>query len=630
MCGVIGFLNTKSVFDLSILSHRGPDSSGLFEDDGIYLGHTRLAIQDVTVASNQPFYSPDGRYVIVFNGEIYNHREIRKDLVSLGISFRTNGDTETILHALINYGPEAIKRFNGIFAFGFYDCKERRLLLSRDRYGVKPLYYGIKNATLVFSSELKALKSWEYFNDSLDLNSLENYIRFLWSPGEGTPIKSVKKFSPGSYMEYFLDTHSVKQLSYLDEELPLQYPHNEDQLINELCEHIEIALKRQLLSDVPVGFFLSGGLDSSLLVAMARKIMPKGKIQCFTIDTSDFSASAGFENDLFYAKKVARYLNVDLKIVRVDNDVLEDFDRMIWILDEPQADAAPLNVYNISKAARAMGYKVLIGGTAGDDLFSGYRRHKALNYIKRTRFLPSLGFRIARFMVQFIPLSEVKKRRVLKILRGLSETNIERIYSLFEWIPFSISSKLFAKASLQKNRFETFEKVLGKKSLKSFTLEDFLFLEKKFFLCDHNLNYTDKMGMAAGVEIRVPYLDNDLESFARTIPEHFKIRDGEVKYILKKVAEKYLPDEIIYRPKSGFGAPVRKWILEDLSQRVDKDLSEQKLREQGIFDPKAVRTLINNNRKAKEDSSYSIWALLAVQSWIKQFVTDVPDNTKLK
>lgn len=630
MCGVIGFLNTKANFDLSTLNHRGPDSSGCFEDGQIYLGHTRLAIQDVSDASNQPFYSHDGRYVIVFNGEIYNHREIRRELISLGVSFRTKGDTETVLYAIINYGPDAIRRFNGIFAFGFYDTIERKLLLSRDRFGVKPLYYGMKNSTLVFSSELKALKSWEYFDDSLDLNSIENYIRFLWSPGERTPLKSVKKFSPGCYMEYSLDTHSAKQSSYLDEELSLKYLQDENELINELRQHIEIALKRQLLSDVPVGFFLSGGLDSSLLVAIARNIMPDAKIQCFTIDTSDFSASEGFENDLFYAKKVAKYLEVDLEIVRADNDILQDFDRMIWFLDEPQADAAPLNVYNISKAARNMGFKVLIGGTAGDDLFSGYRRHVALNYIKRTGFLPSWVFRFIRLMVKFIPFSEVKKRRVLKILRGLSETDIERIYSLFEWTPFSVSSKLFVKSNLRKNRFENFENALGKRSLRRCTLEDVLLLEKKFFLSDHNLNYTDKMGMAAGVEIRVPYLDNDLERFVRTIPENFKIRDGETKYILKKVAEKYLPNDIIYRRKSGFGAPVRKWILNDLTKRIDKDLSEKKLREQGIFDPKAVRKLINENREDKEDSSYSIWALLAIQSWIKQFITDVPDYTKLK
>ena len=551
MCGIIGFVNSNVTLDGDSLHHRGPDSLGTFSDGLIQLVHTRLAIQDLSVDSNQPFFSECGQYVLIFNGEIYNHLELRNDLTET--RFKTQCDTETVLYALIQHGVHALSMLNGIFALALYNLEDNTLLIARDRFGVKPLYWGTHENSMVFGSEIKALKSWEYFGSEYDIVALENYVRFLWSPGIRTPLKSIKKLKPGTFLKLKISPEFIKleQETFWASRVLDQVHFEEEVLVDELSKRLEKAVERQLLSDVPVGFFLSGGLDSSLIVAIAKKLQPKNRLQCFTIDTAEFSETEGFSNDLRFAKEVAEYLDVDLEVVKAGSNILEDFDKVIWHLDEPQADAAPLNVYNISVRAREMGFKVLIGGTGGDDVFSGYRRHKALKHINNLAFLPSWIFKILKFSFDKMAKNRPIFRRMSKLFYSLSESGNNRVYSLFEWLPFTISSKLFNLKVSETDRFSFFESVGRRSSLNRINLDHLLQIEKESFLVDHNFNYTDKMGMATGVEIRVPYLDNELEEFSRRIPEHFKIQKNETKYILKKVAERYLPKDIIYREESG-------------------------------------------------------------------------------
>jgi asparagine synthase (glutamine-hydrolysing) len=632
MCGIVGFIRTEEDFDLKTIGHRGPDAYGVYEDDVIKLGHTRLSIQDLSDDANQPFISQCGNYVLIFNGEIYNHVDIRTELSS--VSFKTTGDTETVLYSLIQFGVHALEKFNGIFALAFYNKREGKIIVARDRFGVKPLYYGETSSSFVFGSELKSLLSWKKLSvANINLEALENYLRFLYSPGEGTPIKDIRKLLPGHCVEIYTNNETIKtsSFSFLPEAPVHKLKCSEKEIIDKLSSQIELAVERQLLADVPVGFFLSGGLDSSLLVAIARKLRPEMPIQCFTIDTNEFSETEGFKSDLYFAQKVADYLKVDLEIVPSTSKILENLDRVVWHLDEPQADAAPLHVFNIAKCAHSKGFKVLIGGTAGDDLFSGYRRHEALLLIRKFNFIPNFVYQLINCIIQNVRGPHPKIRRLQKVSRSLSEHGLNKIYSLFEWLPFEETSKLFVKKIPGHRRFKFFENQLSTKKLSDFTISDILHLEKSGFLVDHNLNYTDKLGMAAGVEIRVPFLDNDLEMLSRKIPDSLKIKGGETKYILKKVAEKYLPKEVIYREKSGFGAPVRKWVNHDLKNRIDKDLSFEFLQSQGIFDAKSVRNLIERDRLSKIDASYSIWALLSIQSWFKQFlIQHEADHTKFK
>ncbi len=632
MCGIIGGIGNfeNSVLNQAIdnIAHRGPDSKGIFNNEHIFLGHTRLSIQDLSENGNQPMFSDDNRYVIIFNGEIYNHLEIRRELLT-NRDFKSSGDTETLLYAYIEYGVAILEKLNGIFAFAIFDNQTNELIIARDHFGVKPLYYYQENDLFLFGSELKSFLPFK-IDLSLCQEAVFNYVSFLWSPGEKTPFKYVKKLLPGTFLKFNTKNNiSIDPVSFYKLKVPnVKSVLTEEEIIDSLENHLLKAVERQLLSDVPVGFFLSGGLDSSLLVAMARRLNPDLEMKCFTIDLGENNASNdGFADDLQYAKKVASYLNVELNIVNANFDIFQMFDKMIWHLDEPQADAAPLNVLKIANLARNQDIKVLIGGTAGDDLFSGYRRHQALNIEKYIKVLPSFIVSLVQSAVKILPSHLPAFRRLKKLVSNLHQTPIRRQLSYFSWLPENTVHTLFStdwKDYLKNyDPFEYFFKVGNDLDKQTSDLDRMLFWELKTFLVDHNLNYTDKLGMAVGVEARVPFLDLDLVEFSQSIPTSLKMKGKETKYILSKVAERYLPHEVIYRPKTGFGAPVRKWITSDLQPMIDERLSIDRIRARGIFNPMAVWDLINQNKSGKIDASYSIWALLAIESWCMQFVDGI-------
>jgi asparagine synthase (glutamine-hydrolysing) len=628
MCGIIGGI-TAEIFDeiaiLDSIGHRGPDNRGFFRQGTFFLGHTRLSIQDLSENGNQPMFSFDGRYVIVFNGEIYNHLEIREQFKN-EFHFKSTGDTETVLYAFIKYGPDCLKKLNGIFALAIYDIQEKKLFIARDQFGVKPLYIYKDENKFLFSSELKTFLAFD-INKALEPNALFNYLSFLWSPGELVPFSHVKKLLPGCFLQFEVaDFANSKPISYHQIKFNGIYSKlNEALLIEQLDQYLTKAVQRQMLSDVPVGFFLSGGLDSSLIVAIAKKLYPEKKFTCFTIDIGDWSGgSENFANDLFYAKKVSELLDVELNIVKGNLDILDDFDKMIWHLDEPQADAAPLNVLNIAQLASEKGIKVLIGGAGGDDIFSGYRRHQAVSLEKYFKLIPSGVGRFIKNTINFLPNTSTFARRSRKITANLDKSSLQRMSGYFNWQPNEIVHSLFSKEWQErlKNHNPNLylehlsNEIPDEKSL----LNQMLYWELKSFLVDHNLNYSDKMGMAVGVESRVPFLDTELVDFSLTIPPELKTKKGEAKYILKKVAERYLPKEIIYRRKTGFGAPVRKWITSDMHEMIKERLSLDNINRRGIFNHSKVWELIEANKKGEVDASYSIWALLAIDSWITQFI----------
>lgn len=628
MCGIIGGITNEKFLSAPLLesiSHRGPDSSGFFRFENVFLGHTRLSIQDLSTKANQPMYSLDKKFVIIFNGEIYNHVDLRNKYLK-DFDFRTSGDTETILQLFVKYGESCLKLLNGIFSFSIFNFENKELFIARDHFGIKPLYIYKKDENFFFGSEIKSFLNFG-IDKTLSYEAIENYLTFLWSPGDMTPFKYVKKLHPGNYIKCSIDDINTLQVNEYYSNFPNgnYSKFSEKDAIDELDKLLTNAVNRQLLSDVPVGFFLSGGLDSTLLVAIAKKLKPKNNFPCFTINANKNNEfkKEGFIDDLFFAKKAAKYLKVDLTIVESEIDIVNDFDTMIWHLDEPQADAAPLNVYNISKIAREKNIKVLIGGTAGDDLFSGYRRHLALKYDNYIEFIPLHLRRFIRFCFSFLFTKNVFLRRIKKLSENLDEKKDDRLIGYFKWMKSSKVKKLFNnKIKLNIFKYDSnsyFKNLLVKLKSEKSILNKILFLEQKTFLTDHNLNYTDKMSMAVGVETRVPYLDIDLVNFAQNLNPEFKLKNGETKYILKKVAERYLPKEIIYRPKTGFGAPVRKWITEDLTEMIDERLCKSKIIEQGIFDFEEIKDLISKNKSGQIDASYNIWSILAITSWINQF-----------
>lgn len=630
MCGICGGIapDIKDYIGImnSAIAHRGPDDAGLYSYENLALGHQRLSILDLSANGHQPMFSDDENLILVFNGEIYNHLEIRRSLKT-AYNYKSSSDTETILHAFKELGTDLFEKLNGIFAFAIFNTETEDLYIVRDHFGVKPLYYYCDSNYFLFGSEIKSIMAKGDLDKSIDHKAIVNYLNFLWSPGTQTPFKKVKKLEPGHYIKVNIhnkDSLIIKQFY----EIPftgIYSQSSESELISVLEEKLTTAVKRQLMSDVPVAFFLSGGLDSSAIVALARKLNPEKKIVCYTIQsTEESNGFEGFSDDLHYAKVVAQHLDCELRIVKADVNIVEDFDKMIWHLDEPQADAAPLNVLEICKQARKDGFIVLLGGTAGDDLFSGYRRHIASKYEYLIKKLPSVIARSTKSAVGLLSSKNPLARRLKKITLNIDQESNERLTGYYSWLPLDTIKSLF-QPHIQKLLVDYYPSDILTQALSNIPnekeiLNHLLYWDLKFFLTDHNLNYTDKMSMAHGVEVRVPFLDKELLEFSTTLPVSLKLKGNTTKYILKKVMESYLPKEVIYRPKAGFGAPVRDWITNDLDQTIDNYLSKEKLIERNIFNPDKVRELISDNKKGKIDASYTIWCLVAIESWLRQFV----------
>jgi len=626
MCGIVGSINTKWVNNpLDSISHRGPDYQDSINFKNVYLGHTRLSIQDLSSLGNQPMQSSDGRFTLVYNGEIYNHWQLRENLIKKGYTFNSKSDTETLLNSWREWGKDAVKYLNGIFAFSILDKNENKLYIVRDRFGVKPLYVYQKNDSFAFSSEIKALINVNSFDPLINYESIVNYLTFLWSPGSHTMYKYVNKLIPGHILEVDIVTLETKSVRVQKEPIFKgdYWDLSEEDWIKKIDDKLNTAVEKQMLSDAPLGFFLSGGLDSSLLVAIAKTQRLNNKLECFTIDQFKDSSGDGFTDDLPYANKVAKYLDVSLNIIDSRADWVDSFDKMIWQLDEPQADLAPINVAIISSFAKRMGIKVLIGGAGGDDIFSGYRRHQALLLNNKLDYFPKYLLKMLSSLIQDIPFSHTKIRRLKKFSRDWGANDFDQLLGYFNWLPSNhFIFEMFSNKSLSKisdyNPYSYGKKILSECSVMS-KLDQMLILEQNTFLIDHNLNYTDKLSMVEGVEARVPYLDFDLVKLAGHIPQSMKIKNNIPKYILKKVAEKYLPKDVIYRPKTGFGAPVKELIKKEFKNIISKDLSKEIIEKDGIFNYPIIEEIIMDNYRGKADYSYNILSLLSIQSWLKQF-----------
>lgn len=623
---------------LAALQHRGPDDSGVFEDPirGIGLVHARLSILELSPLGHQPMASEDGRVVLVFNGEIYNFRELRAELEAWGHAFRGHSDTEVLLHLYLAHRTRGddlaatLRRLNGIFAFALWDADRGALLLARDALGVKPLYYNESQAGVAFASEIKALQPLMPELGELDAAALHRYLSFLWCPGEGTPVRKVKKLGPGE-LAWVRDGAIEEHATWyrLPAFRPIRDRLGEPEAVRGAVQHLRQAVHRQMVADVPVGAFLSGGLDSSSVVAFARELNPG--IHCFTIEATG-GTEDGMTDDLPFARRVAEHLKVPLEVVRIDaSRMAQDLEGMVAQLDEPLADPAPLNVLYISRLARESGIKVLLSGVGGDDLFTGYRRHRAVAAERYWNWLPAAARLGLERLGSGLDQRGAWGRRLRKLFNGASLDGDARLVNYFAW---SRSEDLLAlytpgfRAALGEAEAATpMLEFLSELPAGLSTLERMLALEQRFFLADHNLTYTDKMSMAAGVEVRVPFLDLDLVEYAQRIPMRYKQRGGEGKWVLKKAMEPYLPRDVIYRPKSGFGAPLRRWMRVELRELLGDVLGEASLRRRGLFEPTAVQRLIAANDAGRLDASYTLLSLLCIELWCRRFL-DHPAQTR--
>ncbi len=629
MCGIVAFSGNFSserlASALARISHRGPDDCGTFLDEErrVGLGHARLSIIDLSPLGHQPMLALGGRVQIVFNGEIYNYRELRAELEVLGHRFEGHSDTEVLLHAYLEWADGMLPKLNGIFAFAIWDDRERRLFLARDALGVKPLYFSETGRGFSACSELKGLLQLEPEHRRLDAASIDRYLAYLWCPGEGTPLSGVRKVLPGEAMEVH-DGRIVRRwtwyrLPVFRERAPVLGV--EDSIVG-TRQAVRSAVHRQMVADVPVGSFLSGGLDSSAVVAFAREVNPD--IRCFTIQAAG-GQEEGETDDLPYARRVAQHLGVPLDVVTIDADrMANDLQRMVVQLDEPLADPAPLNVLYICQLAREQGLKVLLSGAGGDDLFTGYRRHRAVQMERYWNWLPANARGMIEGATSRLDQRNASFRRLAKLFRGASLDGDRRLVSYFEWSRRSDRRSLYTPEFLDRlGNAETMDPMLrfiAPLSQNVPSLERMLALEQRFFLADHNLTYTDKMSMAVGVEVRVPLLDLELVDFAARIPTHVKQRGQIGKWVFKRAMEPYLPREIIYRPKSGFTAPLRKWLRNDLRALVHDVLSPDSVRRRGLFTPEGVSALVQANECGRVDANHAVLALLCIEIWCREFI----------
>jgi asparagine synthase (glutamine-hydrolysing) len=634
MCGFVGFSGRFELHSLRAglraIAHRGPDDQGVWSDEtaGVALGHVRLSILELSALGHQPMASADGLVVIAFNGEIFNFRELRADLEARGHQFRGHSDTEVLLHLYMSEGEGMLSRLNGMFTFAIWDARRQALLLARDAMGIKPLYWALARGGLVFGSELKALLAFPGVSRELNAAAVRDHLTYLWAPAPRTMLRAVHKLEPGAAL--WVRGGAIERQWHWADNPVLQpvVPRTDARAIDEVREAIRTAVLRQMVADVPVGAFLSGGLDSSAIVAFAREASPSTRLQCFTIAMDAAGEQKeGMVSDLPYARTVAAHLGVDLHVVNATAAMADELSRMVWHLDEPQADPAPLNVLMISRLAREHGIKVLLSGAGGDDIFTGYRRHYALQTERYWASLPrSLRAGVAG-AARRLPAGPVLSRRLRKAFSHSDLEGDARIGSYFQWLDECWVDRLLAPdVRIASRREDPLAASLADLPDSVPALNRMLYLECRHFLADHNLNYTDKMSMAAGVEVRVPLLDADLVRLAFSLPLDVKQRGRHGKWVFTEAMRGLLPDSILNRPKTGFGAPLRAWLHGPLRALLRDTLSPNALRRRGIFDPIGVQQLMEDDAAGRVDGAYPLLALLCMELWCQAFLDrHVPD-----
>jgi asparagine synthase (glutamine-hydrolysing) len=629
MCGIYGYLSPSAIDPAALrrmghtLRHRGPDDEGEVilnsAEVSVGLGHKRLSIIDLSPAGKQPMSNEDETIWITFNGEIYNFQEIRKTLEGKGHTFRSHSDTEVVVHLYEELGTKCLDELNGMFAFALWDAKQQSLFLGRDRVGKKPLHYCIAGGHFAFASEIKALLQYPMVSRELDLTSLNKYLAFEYVPAPNSIFKAIKKLEPGHYL--LCRNGEVVVSQYWD--IPMEdYPvsdRTEPQYIDELKELLERAVTVRLVADVPVGLFVSGGLDSSLVAALARRA--KDNLECFSI---------GFEEASFdeshYAQQIARSLGIKhhLKIFSA-KDMLSMVQRLPGVLDEPLADPSILPLYLLSQFASAH-MKVVLSGDGGDELFAGYQTYQAHKIVTFYDALPGFVKDTIKALASHLPVSHRYLSLDFKLKQFLKGVGVSSEVRFFLWRgAFSNAerSELLSpevRRELQKeNAYEEIYRYVRRSGLTK-ELERILYLSMKLYLQDNNLVTVDRASMANGLEVRSPLLDRDVVEFVCRLPMEYKLNGLKTKYILKKAAEEFLPRNIVYRKKKGFGVPLAQWLTGDLREFMLDHLSRERIQRQGIFHYPYIKQLIDEQVTKAKDNREPLWTLLVFQMWYENYM----------
>jgi asparagine synthase (glutamine-hydrolysing) len=622
MCGIAGRYNfdRSRPVDARVLSamtdaiaHRGPDADGFYHAAGIGLGHRRLSIIDLATG-DQPLGNEDGEIQVVFNGEIYNFAEVRADLAARGHRFRTGSDTEVIVHGYEEWGDRCVERFRGMFAFAVWDARRRRLLLARDRLGVKPLYYAVlPGVGLVFGSEIKALLQDPEVPRDWRPEAIDAYLTLLYVPAPGTIYSSVQKLPPAHVL--IAEAGSVRTSRYWDLPFPGDgAPQREEEYLEELDALLREAVGLRLISDVPLGAFLSGGIDSSTVVSYMKE----------TSAAPPVTIAVGFEQREFdeveHAATVARHLECEFHALTASPRIETLLPRLAWHFDEPFADSSAVPTYYVSEAARRL-VTVALSGDGGDELWAGYAHHRIEHLEQRARRALGPARHLASWIGRAMPLS-VKGARSLRHL-GLAPEDayaLKHVNGTFEW---------GAKDALYSGDFT--RRVNGHDPLASLRaawldcpspqpMDRVLYADARTYMIDDVLTKVDRMSMAVSLEAREPLLDHKLLEFAARVPAGLKIKDGRSKYLLRRLLERRVPRSITERGKSGFAAPIGDWLRGPLAGLAGDLLLDGRLRDRGLFDHRAVARLWEGHRTGRAEHPHRLWQLLMLELWFRTFI----------
>jgi asparagine synthase (glutamine-hydrolysing) len=628
MCGICGKinLNNEPIDEAllrkmtSCLSHRGPDDEGLYIKGNVGLGHRRLSIIDLSQFAHQPMSNEDGTIWIVYNGEIYNFLELRDVLIKKGHTFRSRSDTETIIHLYEEYGPECLVYLKGMFAFALWDVKKQLLFLARDRIGKKPLYYWHSPITFVFVSEIKSILQDDNFQRKPDYTAIHHYLTYQYVPSPWTAFEGIKKLPPAHYLVLKNGNIEVKRywkLSYLP-----KHTIKEKDLKAEIIERLKEAVRIRLISDVPLGAFLSGGIDSSTVVALMSGIM-KEPVKTFSIGFKEEKY-----NELGYARMIAEKFRTDHTEFIVEPKAVEILDKLVWHYNEPFADSSAIPTYYVSKLAREH-VTVILNGDGGDENFAGYGRYKA-NQVSgfMHSFVPLPLARLVYPLVRLIPHGKDPDNFFWRLKRFLQEyTNTPELRNA-QWLcHFTTEMKEDIYTDDFLCRFantDSFELILnrcGEAEADSF-LDRVLYADVMMYLPDDLLVKVDVASMANSLEARSPFLDHEFMEFAAGIPAEMKLKGLTTKYILKEALRNILPDEVLFREKMGFGVPIDYWFRNELKGMVYDTLLSEKAVSRGYFKKESIKKILDEHVSEKWNWHNHIWNLLMLELWHRMFIDE--------
>jgi asparagine synthase (glutamine-hydrolysing) len=643
MCGISGLANWGNRDTLArmnaVQAHRGPNDSGIWEHrspDGAYIGlaSRRLSILDLSPDGHMPMSNEDGTVWIAYNGEIYNFAELRRELEGKGHRFASNTDTEVVVHLYEEMGKDCVTRLNGMFAFAICDLRGPTpvLFLARDHFGIKPFYYTLTAGRLAFASEIKALLEIPDLDVRIDLHALDQYLSFLWVPDPKTLFEGVLKL-PAGHSATFRDGR-LEITQYWDLTFPPAdhaFPRSEDDLADEIRERFRRSVAEQMVSDVPLGAFLSAGLDSSSIVAMMSK-SSNAPVRTYTITfPAKYRKGENTLDDPAVAARLARRLGCENRQIVVEPDVAALLPKLCWHMDEPTADPAILAAYLVCQEA-SREVTVLLSGVGGDELFAGYRKHVAHYWAQLYARAPRAARSLAESTISRLPnwrgLGFKGQVRLLKkMIRSASLPARERFIRNCTYLDQSQRATLFSREvlpDLAASACNTRHNHCFDQAQHADFLNQMLYLDTKIFMTTLNLAYNDKMSMANSVEVRVPFLNRELAEFvAWNVPPHLKLKGGlfpATKYVFRKAMSGVLPQEVLRQPKAGFAAPTDYWLANDLREMTDDLLSDGRIQARGLFRPAAVRKFVLEHRLGRQDWSMQIWQFLTLELWMQNFL----------